>query len=378
MFFWLFGFQRIKTVMPRPCFTVLAHLKLFALAVICIWSSAHADEYSDVNQLRKTNPQAALGKAEAFLAGKPADPQMRFLKGLIQSESGKISDAILTFTKLTEDYPELPEPYNNLAVVYAELNRFDKAQAMLERAIRTHPSYAMAHENLGDLHARMADQAYRAALQLDGASAGIRPKLALVGEIFSPLQSNKPAGTVSAGTTLAKPPIVPPASRPPSKPVAEASSTLAAAPVAPPLALAAVPAMAPEKSATANKPAIADKPPEVDINDVKNVEVAVGAWAKAWASRDVTGYLDAYDKKFNPPGKKSRDAWEQERRERITGKASISVQIDALVIKVTGNNATAQFRQAYKAGALAVTSLKTLELVKVGNRWLIVKETASS
>ena len=75
--------------MPRPCFTVLAHLKLFALAVICIWSSAHADEYSDVNQLRKTNLQAALGKAEAFLAGKPADPQMRFLKGLIQSELGK-------------------------------------------------------------------------------------------------------------------------------------------------------------------------------------------------------------------------------------------------------------------------------------------------
>ena len=361
--------------MLRPRFTVFAHLKLFALAAICIWSGAHADEYSDVNQLRKTNLQAALGKAEAFLASKPSDPQMRFLKGLIQTESGKTSDAILTFTKLTEDYPELPEPYNNLAVVYAGLNRFDKAQAMLERAIRTHPSYAMAHENLGDIHARMADQAYRAALQLDGASTGIRPKLALVGEIF---QSNRLSSTAVASATMAKPSIVPPASRPANKPVAEPSPNVAAAPAAPPLAIAATPVAVPEKSVTASKPAVADKPPEVDIGEVKNVELAVGAWAKAWASRDVAGYLDAYDKKFDPPGKKSRDAWEHERRERIAGKASISVHIDALVIKVAGSNATAQFRQAYKAGALAVTSRKTLELVKVGNRWLIVKEIASS
>ena len=365
--------------MLRPRSPVLSCLRLFALAALCMGLSVHADEYSDVNQLRKSNNIQALSKAEAFLASKPADPQMRFLKGLIQTESGKTSDAIVTFTKLTEDYPDLPEPYNNLAVLYAELNRFDKAQAMLERAIRTHPSYAMAHENLGDIHARMADQAYRAALQLDGASPGLRPKLALVGEIFSPLQSNKLAGTVVANASLSKSPValVPP--RPVAKPVAEPSPvTPVAAPIAPPVKLAAAPVVAPEKTAVAVKPSVTDKPPEVDSGEVKNVEIAVGAWAKAWASQDVASYLDAYDKKFDPPGNKSRDAWERERRDRIVGKANISVQIDALAVKVIGNNATAKFRQAYKAGALAVTSRKTLELIKVGNRWLIVKEIASS
>ena len=264
--------------MPRPRSTVISHLRFIALAVLCICSGAHADEYSDVNQLRKTNNlQAALGKAEAFLAGKPADPQMRFLKGLIQTESGKTSDAILTFTKLTEDYPDLPEPYNNLAVVYAELNRFDKAQAMLERAIRTHLSYAMAHENLGDIHARMADQAYRAALQLDGASPGLRPKLALVAEIFQPLQSNKSAGTVVASAALPKPPVALPAPRPLGKPIAEPSPNVAAVLPVPPLVPAAVPITAPEKLAAANKTVAVDKSPEVDSGDAKNVEIAVGA-----------------------------------------------------------------------------------------------------
>ncbi|HYE41120.1 MAG TPA: tetratricopeptide repeat protein, partial [Ramlibacter sp.] len=77
---------------------------------------ARADEYGDVNQLLRSGKHAeALTRADQYLAGKPKDPQMRFLKGVIQSESGRTGDAIQTFTKLTEDFPELPEPYNNLA-----------------------------------------------------------------------------------------------------------------------------------------------------------------------------------------------------------------------------------------------------------------------
>ena len=94
---------------------------------------------------------------------------------MIQRESGKPTDAIATFTKLTEDYPELPEPYNNLAVLYAGQSQFDKARAALEMAIRTNPSYATAHENLGDVYAKLASQAYNKALQLDAANAACRP-----------------------------------------------------------------------------------------------------------------------------------------------------------------------------------------------------------
>lgn len=162
-------------------------LRLLALAAALMASTAWADDYSDVNQLLRAGKHSeALAKADQYLAAKPRDPQMRFLKGVIQTEAGKPADAISTFNKLTEDYPELPEPYNNLAVLYAGQSQFDKARAALEMAIRTNPSYATAHENLGDVYAKLASQAYSKALQLDAGNTGVQPKLALIRELFAP------------------------------------------------------------------------------------------------------------------------------------------------------------------------------------------------
>ncbi|MDB5744633.1 MAG: repeat-containing protein [Polaromonas sp.] len=146
----------------------------------------HADEYTEVNRLigARQFPQA-LASADKYLAAKPRDPQMRFLKGVIQGETAQTSDAIETFTKITEDYPELPEPYNNLAVLYASQSQFDKARSALEMAIRLNPSYATAHENLGDIYARLASQSYSRALQLNAANAGLPPKLALIGQLLA-------------------------------------------------------------------------------------------------------------------------------------------------------------------------------------------------
>ena len=144
---------------------IFSALQLLTLVVACASLPAHADDYDEVSQLLRAgkNTEAAI-KADSYLAAKPRDPQMRFLKGVIQRNSGKQAEAITTFTKLTEDYPELPEPYNNLAVLYAGQSQFDKARTALEMAIRTNPSYATAHENLGDIYARLASQAYNKAL----------------------------------------------------------------------------------------------------------------------------------------------------------------------------------------------------------------------
>ena len=87
---------------------------------------------------------------------------------------GQPAQAIATFTKLTEDFPELPEPYNDLAVLHAAQGDYDKARAALEMAIRTNPGYATAHENLGDIYARLASQAYCKALQLEVANATVK------------------------------------------------------------------------------------------------------------------------------------------------------------------------------------------------------------
>lgn len=333
-------------------------LRLAILAGSLTLTAAHADEYGDVNLLMRTGKLAeAQVKVDQYLASKPRDPQMRFFKGVIQRETGKTSDAIATFTKLTEDYPELPEPYNNLAVLYAGQGQYDKARAALEMAIRTNPSYSTAHENLGDVYAKLASQAYNKALQLDGTTTA-QPKLALIRELFDPNAKGQRPGTQPA-------------------PAPAAPATPAAAPAAPaaagkPPVVATAPAAAPTSpAAPAAKPVTAD-------TAAKDVEAAVRAWAKAWAAKDMTAYLGAYGKEFDPPGKQSRSSWESERRQRIVSKNSISVRLENLSVSVNGNKAVAKFRQDYKADALSVTSRKTLDLVKSGERWLIVRESTGT
>jgi tetratricopeptide (TPR) repeat protein len=340
---------------------------MLALAAALACGIAHADEYGDVNQLLRSGKTAeALAKADQYLAGKPRDPQMRFLRGVILTESGRTNDAIAGFLKLTEDYPELPEPYNNLAVLYAGQSQFDKARAALEMAIRTNPSYSTAHENLGDVYAKLASQAYSKALQLDSANTGVQPKLALIRELFTPAakggRPGAPAAAAPVPVTTAKAPAAAPA------PAAQAA----------PAVVAKAPAAAPAPVAAPAAPAAAAAPPAASAGTGKDVESVVQAWATAWSSKDVNGYLAAYGSDFDPPGSQSRKAWEDERRQRIVGKSRINVRVSDIAVSVNGSKAVARFKQAYSADSLNVNSRKTLELHKVGDRWVIVRESTGA
>ena len=184
-------------------------MRLGVLALTLVWGAAQADEYTPVTELMRSGqwPQA-MAKAQQYLAGKPRDPQMRFLKGLIEQDSGKPQDAIATYNTLISDYPELPEPYNNVAVLYAAQGQYDKARASLEMAIRTSSQYAIAHENLGDVYARLANQSYQQARLLDPANSTVNPKLSLLRQLFV---SPAPTRVAAPQTDKALPPR-PPAS----------------------------------------------------------------------------------------------------------------------------------------------------------------------
>lgn len=160
--------------------------RLFWLIASLFCVSAFADEYDPVNHLLRDGqlPQA-MAKADAYLATNPRDPQMRFLKALIQQDSGQREAAIASYIALTQDYPELPEPYNNVAVLYASKGQFEKARDALEMATRNSRSYATAHENLGDVYARLAEQSYRQALQLDAGNTTLAPKLTLIRQLIN-------------------------------------------------------------------------------------------------------------------------------------------------------------------------------------------------
>ena len=357
-------FNPSRTLMKQVRRTLPRLLRLLALTALVGTGAAQAqaNDYAEITQLLKAGKAAeALTKADQRLSATPRDPQLRFLKGVAQAESGKPADAVATFTKLTEDYPELPEPYNNLAVLYANQNQLDKARTALEMAIRTNPSYATAHENLGDIYAKLASQAYNKALQLDAANAtSVKPKLALIRELFSAdiAKGAKPPAAAPAPAVVA-------AQRPAPAPAPAASP----APTPAPAATAAAPAATP-----APTPAAPDAAKQEAAKDAKEVTAAVQAWATAWAAKDMKAYLGAYGKDFDPPGRMTRAAWEKEREARIVGKSKITVQVSDLNVSVNGNKATARFRQAYSADSLNVSSRKTLDLVESNGRWLIVRE----
>ena len=327
---------------------------------------AHAEDYSDISLLLRDGKLAdARARVEQQLGAKPRDPQLRLYKGVIQRESGRTSEAIATFSKLSEDHPDLPEPYNNLAAIYAAQGQYDKARVALEQALRTNPSYATAHDNLADIYARLASQAYSRALQIDP-STPAPAQLALLPDLVSSPGSQLKRQVIVLKPTTAKPITT-------SSPASNSTQTAAGKPTAPNAAASA--SAAPETSARPAPGAIASSATPALANPHRlEVEQAVQAWARAWAEKNMTQYLAAYGKDFEPPGRLTRSAWEQERRARIVGKSKISVGLRDMDITVKGNHAVAKFRQDYKADALTVSSRKTLELTQSGERWLIDKE----
>ena len=340
------------TAMAAKCLAIAA-LSMTAVAV-------RADEVGDVQKLLSAGKNTeALQRADQFLAARPRDPMMRFLRAISLSQAGRIPESITAFTKLTEDYPELPEPFNNLAVLYAQQGQYDKSRNALEMAIRTNPSYATAYENLGDVYAKLASQAYSKALQIDTRSA-VAPKLAMIRDLFP----KERGGTAVAGLTNSNTPTTTPAPAPAPLPTP-----------APATKPAPVPAPAPAPISKPTPPASAPVEAKAEAAE-REVESALQAWASAWSKKDLNAYFAAYSRDFN--GGKSRKAWELERRERIQGKRNISVKLSKIDVSINGNKATARFRQDYKADSLDISSGKRVELMRTGGEWVIVKESAGS
>ncbi|MDD5249398.1 MAG: tetratricopeptide repeat protein [Rhodocyclaceae bacterium] len=358
--------------MPLKRFFIVRSLVFAACAAAVFSTPVHADALQDIGKLLKQGQQAqALEQVDKYLSSKPKDAQGRFLKGVILTEMNKLPDAAAVFTKLTEDYPELPEPYNNLAVIYAQQKQYEKAKQALEMAIRTHPSYATAHENLGDIYARLATQAYDKALQLDSSNSSAQIKLATIKELMS--VNTRPSAVHAAG----KPAVVAdtkPVEAKPAEAPAEPAKPVEAKPAGlkPDVKVAAA---APAPAPVAAPVAAPAKPAEAATGDgVAEVTKALDSWLAAWSKKDVKAYLAHYAKDFKTPGGEPRATWESERAQRIDKPGSIQVGYENLRVSVDGDTATAHFRQHYKSGALKTGSNKVVVLVRRDGRWLIQQE----
>jgi tetratricopeptide (TPR) repeat protein len=331
-----------------------------------------ADDFADASKLIRAGQfSSALGKVNAALAQRPKDAQMRFLKGLILTEQNKSADAIIIFTKLTEDFPELPEPYNNLAVLYASAGQYDTARASLEAAIRTNPTYATAHENLGDVYAKLASQAYDKALQLDSGNTSAKSKLTMVRTMVS---GAPPATVPTAKATITA------SAKPVPTPATATSTPAVVAKLEPVKPAKQEPAPKPEPKAEA-KPVAKPKPePKEDKVANENDEVlrTLNNWAKAWSAMDVKSYLNSYASDFQTPKGESHKAWAEERRSRIEGKGRINVQIESAQVTINGNTATIKFRQIYTSDRLNAKSRKIMLMNKQGGKWHIKQERSAN
>ena len=199
----------------------LATVSAFAIALAAFTSvPAHAqtsvavaDDTPQIDaSIAAQNWSGALSELDARIAAHPHDAQAKFKRGSVLAHLNRDDDAILQFTELTQAYPELPEPYNNLAALYAKHGRYEEARTALETAIKANPGYGLAYENLGDLYLRLADQSYRRAQTLGQAGATTAQRIASIEKIVLPTAA-APAAAAKAVESAPKttvPPSIPP------------------------------------------------------------------------------------------------------------------------------------------------------------------------
>lgn len=167
---------------------------------------AHADA---LKIYRSGERSRALARVDRALITDPKDTQLRFLRGVLLTEIGRRDDAITLFRQMIQDFPELPEPYNNLAVLQASGGDLDSARETLEAATRVLPSYGLAHENLGDIYLRLAQRAWEHAEYLNPAQAArVQERLSLARDLIT-----RDLATRNLGPRTASPATDPPKTR---------------------------------------------------------------------------------------------------------------------------------------------------------------------
>jgi tetratricopeptide (TPR) repeat protein len=306
--------------------------KLIALIIaLIIHGNVLGEELQDVKALLQEGKLTeALVKTNKLMESRPADPAVQFVKGLILSEQKKTGEAIEIFSKLTLEHPDLPEPYNNLGVLFAANGQFEKARVALETALKINPRYATARENLGDLYLQSALQSYTEVARDEGESKGLKAKLKGVrGTLGLPLNGSI-AQSKNVSAVVAS---------------AEARSTM---------------------GSVSNK----QFPPQ----EREVVLKVVDQWVRAWSAKDLKTYFLFYSDDFRTPHGETRAQWEQERRLRIENKNQIDIQVLSPSVTIEEKNAVVKFQQIYVAGKVSSNVQKSLTLKNESGTWRILQE----
>lgn len=338
---------------------VFARAALLVFALGTPFAAVRADELQDVSKLVSAGRLIeAENRADAYLEKTPKDAQMRFLKGVILSQKNQRDAAVGVFTALTQDFPELPEPYNNLAVIYAATGEYDKARDALELAIRVSPRYATAYENLGDVYAALAARSYQDARRYDGSNASALRKLnaeraLLTGSaIATPGAASAPPvdPTPVAEATRSQRSIGLPT------PAGPAASVVGFGADAPEVVLPSTETSMPQRSNIVGYEASPNRPAVKETSTLPGVTTHFGADAAAGSPQAIADVTAAVQR------------WA----------AGRSVGTDGLRIRVDGRTAVARFRESSLGRDKTSVVNRVLTLRSDGGGWTVTEARVES
>lgn len=362
------------------------YIKTKLLSIFIISSLFITSVEAGTEQIQQLIKQGAFAKAlvivEEQLSKNSGEIQVLFLKGLILAKMDRLQEAEAVFIKLTEEYPELPEPYNNLAVIYAATGDYDKAEQALRKAINTHPSYATAHENLGDIYAKMASQAYNNALKLDAENKETKEKLALISNLIPAPEPVTPQAVAATQKSLVPQTGVETSSLAISQTKNTTESDTELARVDPDKTDSteadSVPVAEPTLVKFDPQPTAIIQPPADKRAASKQVAAAVNKWVNAWSAKDVANYVDSYSDKFVPPDGLNRAQWEAQRQVRLSKPRFIKVTLEEMKVEILSEDmAMVRFTQNYHSDNYQDRVNKRLLMNNSGGEWLISSEESN-
>ena len=134
---------------------------LWLLAATLAAPAYGADEQAEIRTLLASGQSAAaLDLADRALAAQPRNVPVAFLRGVALMDLQRNEDALAHFERMSQTYPELPDPWNNIALLQVRAGRLDQARLSLEFALRNDPGHRTARANLGLVHLMLAAQAW--------------------------------------------------------------------------------------------------------------------------------------------------------------------------------------------------------------------------
>lgn len=155
---------------PGPLIT-LAIVALLALPPP-VTASFEEDLERAISLANEKHYGEAREALDPLLARDSLHPRTRLLDGILHAHEGRVGEAIEIFDRLRRDHPDMPEPWNNLAVLLASQGRLDEARETLLAALGLQPS-AIGYANLGDVYASLAQRAYLRSREFGGDGGAI-------------------------------------------------------------------------------------------------------------------------------------------------------------------------------------------------------------